>query len=135
MWMILQAEQPEDWVIATGKTTTVREFVRMSFAEVGIELKFTGAGINEKASVVKCKNPLFQIEIGKEVLSIDPTYFRPTEVDLLIGDPTKAKEKLGWVAEHDLASLVKDMMQSDVKLMQKQQYLRQGGYHIDNNVE
>jgi GDPmannose 4,6-dehydratase len=135
MWMILQAEVPEDWVIATGKTTTVREFVRMSFAEVGIELEFTGAGVNEKASVVKCTNPLFQIEIGKEVLSVDPTYFRPTEVDLLIGDPTKAKEKLGWVAAHDLASLVKDMMQSDVKLMQKEQYLKAGGYHSSKNLE
>ena len=135
MWMILQAEVPEDWVIATGKTNTVREFVRMSFAEVGIELEFTGAGVNEKASVVKCTNPLFQIEIGKEVLSVDPTYFRPTEVDLLIGDPTKAKEKLGWVAAHDLASLVKDMMQSDVKLMQKEQYLKAGGYHSSKNLE
>ena len=84
----------------------------MSFAEVGIELEFTGAESMKKLSVVKCNNPLFQIEIGKEVLSIDPAYFRPTEVDLLIGDPTKAKEKLGWVPEHDLASLVKDMMQS-----------------------
>jgi GDPmannose 4,6-dehydratase len=133
MWMILQAEQPEDWVIATGKTTEVREFVRMSFAEVGIELEFKGAGINEIATVVKCNNPEFQIELGKEVLSIDPSYFRPTEVDLLIGDPTKAKEKLGWVPEHDLASLVKDMMQSDVKLMQKNQYLKNGGYEIINS--
>jgi GDPmannose 4,6-dehydratase len=129
MWMILQAKEPEDWVIATGKTTTVREFVRMSFAEVGIELEFTGVGVNEKATVSKCNNPEFQLEIGKEVLSIDPSYFRPTEVDLLIGDPTKAKEKLGWILEHDLASLVKDMMQSDVKLMQKDQYLKAGGYN------
>jgi GDPmannose 4,6-dehydratase len=135
MWMILQAEQPEDWVIATGKTTTVRDFVRMSFAEVGIELEFTGVGVNEKATVVKCSNPEFQLEIGKEILSIDPAYFRPTEVDLLIGDPTKAKEKLGWVPEHNLESLVKDMMQSDVKLMQKQQYLKEGGYNISNNLE
>jgi len=135
MWMILQAEQPEDWVIATGKTTTVREFVRMSFEEVGVELEFKGSGINEKATVVKCTNPLFQIEIGKEVLSIDPAYFRPTEVDLLIGDPTKAKEKLGWVPEHDLGSLVKDMMHSDVKLMQKQQYLNKGGYSSNINFE
>jgi len=135
MWMILQAEQPEDWVIATGKTATVREFVRMSFAEVGIELEFTGKGVNETATVISCNNPLFQIELGKEILSIDPAYFRPTEVDLLIGDPTKAKEKLGWIPEHDLSSLVKDMMQSDVRLMQKDQYLRQGGYYINNNVE
>ena len=131
MWMILQAEEPEDWVIATGKTTTVREFVRMSFSEVGIELKFTGSGIHEKATVVKCNNSEFQLEIGKEILSIDPSYFRPTEVDLLIGDPTKAKEKLGWVPEHDLASLVKDMMQSDLKLMQKKLYLKKGGYNTN----
>jgi len=135
MWMILQAEQPEDWVIATGKTTTVREFVRMAFKEVGIELEFTGAGVNEKATVVKCSNLEFQLEIGKEILSIDPAYFRPTEVDLLIGDPTKAKEKLGWVPEHDLASLVKDMMQADVKLMQKDLYLKKGGYISLNYFE
>jgi len=135
MWMILQAEEPEDWVIATGKTTTVREFVRLSFKEVGIELAFKGSGVNEKAFVVSCNNKQFQLELGKEVLSVDPSYFRPTEVDLLIGDPTKAKEKLGWVAEHDLVSLVKDMMQSDVKLMQKQKYLEKGGYHNNTNID
>ena len=134
MWMILQAEEPEDWVIATGKTTTVRDFVRLSFKELGIELEFKGIGVNEKAFVVSCNNEEFQLEIGKEVLSIDPSYFRPTEVDLLIGDPTKAYKKLGWVPKHDLASLVKDMMQSDLKLMQKQQYLNKGGY-INNNNE
>ena len=125
MWMILQAEQPEDWVIATGKTTTVRDFVRLAFNEVGIELEFKGYGVNEKAFVVACNNENFQLELGKEVLSIDPTYFRPTEVDLLIGDPSKAKEKLGWVPEYDLASLVKDMMQADVRLMQKQKYINE----------
>jgi GDPmannose 4,6-dehydratase len=135
MWMILQAEEPEDWVIATGKTTTVREFVRMSFKEVGVELEFTGTGVNEKATVVKCSNPEFQLEIGKEVLSVDPNYFRPTEVDLLIGDPSKAKNKLGWLPEHDLTFLVKDMMQSDLKLMQKQQYLNDGGYNTMNYHE
>ena len=135
MWMILQAEEPEDWVIATGKTATVREFVRLSFKEVGIEIVFKGSGVNEKAFVVSCDNKQFQLELGKEVLSIDPSYFRPTEVDLLIGDPTKAKEKLGWVAEHDLVSLVKDMMQSDVKLMQKQKYLEKGGYHNNTNID
>ena len=135
MWMILQADNPEDWVIATGKTTTVRDFVRLAFKEVGIELEFKGVGVNEKATVSMCNNPKFQIEIGKEVLSVDPTYFRPTEVDLLIGDPTKSKEKLGWVPEHDLASLVKDMMQSDVKLMQKKLYLKEGGYDIFNFLD
>ena len=116
MWMILQADKPEDWVIATGETTTVRDFVRMAFNEVGIAIEFKGAGVDEKAFVVSCSDPNYQLEIGKEVLSVDPSYFRPTEVDLLIGDPSKAKEKLGWVPEHDLASLVKDMMQSDLKL-------------------
>jgi len=135
MWMILQAEQPEDWVIATGETTTVRDFVRLAFKEVGITLRFEGTGVNEVGIIDSIDYEKYQKsinpnnkqqttsnekrpEIGKEVLSVDPTYFRPTEVDLLIGDPTKAKEKLGWVPEHDLASLVKDMMQSDIKLMQ-----------------
>lgn len=135
MWMILQAEKPEDWVIATGKTTKVREFVRMSFREVGIELEFKGTGVDEKAFVKKCNNPDYQLEIGKEVLSIDPKYFRPTEVDLLVGNPTKAKTKLGWKTEYDLKDLVKDMVQSDLKLMQKEQYLKDGGYRILNYFE
>jgi len=135
MWMILQAEQPEDWVIATGKTTTVRDFVKTAFNEVGIELEFKGTGDQEKAFVSRCSNDEFQLEIGKEVLSIDPNYYRPTEVDFLVGDPTKAKEKLGWVAEHDLASLVKDMMKSDINLMKKDQYLKTGGYKHSNNLE
>jgi len=130
MWMILQAEKPEDWVIATGITTTVRDFVKMAFAEVGIKLRFEGSGVNEKACVLECNNPEYQLEIGKEVLSIDPSYFRPTEVDLLIGDPSKAKEKLGWVPEYNLEALVKDMMNSDVKLMQKDKYLKKAGYDI-----
>ncbi|WP_395050177.1 GDP-mannose 4,6-dehydratase [Flavobacterium sp.] len=135
MWMILQADEAEDWVIATGKTTPVRDFVRMSFAEVGIELEFKGEGINEKGYVKACANPEFQIEIGKEVLAVDPKYFRPTEVDLLIGDPTKARTKLGWECKYDLAALVKDMMQSDIKLMQKDQYLKDGGYTTMNYFE
>jgi len=135
MWMILQADEPEDWVIATGKTNTVRDFVRMAFKEVGIELEFKGQGVNEKAFVKSCSNNDHQLNIGKEVLSIDPSYFRPTEVDLLIGDPTKAKEKLGWVAAHDLASLVKDMMQSDVKLMKKDVDLLKAGHKILKQAE
>ncbi|WP_340076223.1 GDP-mannose 4,6-dehydratase [Leptobacterium sp. I13] len=135
MWMILQADKPEDWVIATGKTTTVRDFVRMSFAELGIELNFEGEGVEEKAFVKICSNSEYQLPIGKEVLSIDPKYFRPTEVDLLVGDATKAKEKLGWIPEYDLQALVKDMMQSDIKLMKKQQYLKEGGYQIMNYFE
>ncbi|MFV5693026.1 GDP-mannose 4,6-dehydratase [Flavobacterium sp. LT1R49] len=135
MWMILQADEAEDWVIATGKTTPVRDFVRMSFAEVGIELEFKGEGIKERGFVKACNNPEFQIEIGKEVLAVDPKYFRPTEVDLLIGDPTKAKTKLGWECKYDLPALVKDMMQSDLKLMQKDQYLKDGGYRTLNYFE
>jgi GDPmannose 4,6-dehydratase len=135
MWMILQADEAEDWVIATGTTTPVREFVRMAFNEVGIELDFVGEGVDEKAYVKKCTNPEFQIEIGKEVLAVDHKYFRPTEVDLLIGDPSKAKNKLGWVPQYDLADLVKDMMKSDVKLMQKDQYLKEGNFSTFNYFE
>ena len=157
MWMILQAEKPEDWVIATGVTTTVRDFVRLAFGEVGIELEFKGEGVNEKgfiksidqekyskasgiSNVVEENNDQrtttnVQPALGKEVLSVDPTYFRPTEVDLLIGDPTKAKEKLGWVPEHDLASLVKDMMQSDVSLMKKDVDLLKAGHKILKQAE
>jgi len=130
MWMILQAEEPEDWVIATGVTTTVRDFVRLAFKEVGIELEFIGEGVNETATVKKCNNSLFQIELGKKVLSVDPSYFRPTEVDLLIGDSTKAKEKLGWIPEYDLASLVKDMMKGDLLLMKKEIDLLKAGHKI-----
>ena len=135
MWMILQADEPEDWVIATGKTTSVRDFVRMSFNEVGIDLEFKGKGVEEKAYVKSCSNKAFQLEIGKEVLSIDPKYFRPTEVELLIGDASKAKNKLGWEPEFTLNDLVKDMMHSDVKLMQKEQYLKDGGYKTLNYFE
>ena len=135
MWMILQAEVAEDWVIATGKTTPVRDFVRMAFAEVGIELEFRGNGVDEKAYVVSCSNPDYQLEEGKEVLAVDPKYFRPTEVELLIGDATKANTKLGWTPEYDLQDLVKDMMQSDVELMRKDQHLKEGGYQILNYFE
>lgn len=135
MWMILQVDEPEDWVIATGKTTTVRDFVKMSFSEVGIELEFKGEGVNEVAYVKACSNPNYQLEIGKEVLSVDPKYFRPTEVDLLIGDPSKANNKLGWTPEYDLPALVKDMMNSDLKLMNKDQYLKKGGYTTLNYFE
>lgn len=135
MWMILQADTPEDWVIATGTTTKVRDFVRMAFGELGIELEFKGEGINECGYVTKCNNPEYQLEIGAQVLSIDPSYFRPTEVDLLIGDSTKAREKLGWVPEYDLEGLVKDMMESDIKLMKKDIDLLKAGHEILKQVE
>ena len=135
MWMILQADEAEDWVIATGKTTSIRDFVKMAFLHIGVELEFKGSGVNEKAVIKSCNNEEYQLEIGKEILSIDPKYFRPTEVDLLVGDPTKAKTKLGWELEYDLPALVKDMMQSDIKLMTKDQYLRDGGYETLNYFE
>ncbi len=135
MWMLLQHDTPEDWVIATGKTTSVRDFVKMAFDYLGIELDFKGEGVNEIGFVSKCNNPKFQLEIGREVVAVDPRYFRPTEVDLLIGDATKAKEKLGWVPEYDLRALVDDMMKSDLNLMQKDQYLKDGGYEIMNYYE
>lgn len=135
MWMILQADKPEDWVIATGTTTKVRDFVKMAFAEVGIELEFKGVGENEKGYVKLCANPEYNLEIGKEVVAVDSHYFRPTEVDLLIGDATKAKEKLGWIPEFTLQDLVKDMMKNDVNLMEKEVYLKKGGHNILNNYE
>jgi GDPmannose 4,6-dehydratase len=135
MWMILQAEQPEDWVIATNKTTSVRDFVRMCFRHIGIELEFKGEGSNERGYIKSCAHPDYQLEIGTEVVAVDEKYYRPTEVDLLIGDATKAKEKLGWIPEYDLEALIEDMMQSDLKLMKKQQYLQDGGYRIKNYFE
>ena len=135
MWMILQADEPEDWVIATGKTTTVRDFVIMAFAEVGIELSFEGKGVGEKAYIKYCNNPDFQLPVGKEILSIDARYFRPTEVNLLVGDATKAKSKLGWVPEFNLEDLVKEMMQSDISLMQKDRFLNEEGFKISNYFE
>jgi len=135
MWMILQAEQPEDWVIATGKTTSVRDFVKLAFLEIGVTLDFKGQGVEEKGYVKSCEKPEYQLTIGKEVLAVDPRYFRPTEVELLIGDATKAKEKLGWVPQIKLPELVKDMMQSDLKLMKKDAYLKDGGYQVNNYFE
>ena len=135
MWMILQADTPEDWVIATGKTTSVRDFVRMAFAELGVDIEFRGEGKEEKGYVKKCNNANFKIEIGKEVVCIDPHYYRPTEVDLLIGDATKAKEKLGWTPEYSLEDLVKEMMQNDISLMQREIYLKDGGHTTNNSYE
>ena len=135
MWMILQANEPEDWVIATGTTTTVRDFVRMAFSFAGIELEFKGSGVEEKAYVVSCSKPEYQVEVGKEVVAVDPRYFRPTEVDLLLGDPTKANTKLGWTPEYDLKALVDDMMESDLHLMTKDVYLKEGGYKIMSYFE
>ena len=135
MWMILQADKPEDWVIATGQTTTVRDFVKMAFEYCGIELEFKGKGVDEKGYVKSCTNPKFQLVKGKVIVEVDPIYFRPTEVDLLLGNPTKAEEKLGWKREFKLQDLVNDMMESDLKLMTKDVYLQEGGYRIMSYYE
>lgn len=134
MWMILQAKKPEDWVIATGKTTTVRDLVIMAFNEIGVELEFKGKGANEKA-FVKSSNNKYNLKVGKEVVNIDDHYYRPTEVDLLIGDATKAKEKLGWIPEYSLDELVKEMIDNDLKLMGRDMYLKKGGHDILNEYE
>jgi GDPmannose 4,6-dehydratase len=115
MWRILQQDKPEDYVIATGVTTTVRDFVKLSFGEVGIELSFTGEGVDEKGAIASCSNPAYQIPVGTVVVAVDPEYFRPTEVDLLIGDASKANTKLGWKPKYDLAGLVKEMMAKDLE--------------------
>lgn len=135
MYLILQQDKPEDYVIATGVTTTVREFVRMAFAELSISIEFKGSGIDEKGYVVHCGLPDFQIKTGQEVVAVDPRYFRPTEVDLLVGDPTKSKTKLGWVPKHDLKMLVKDMMQADMNHFYKENLLKKFGYSIKNQFE
>lgn len=115
MWRILQQDKPDDYVIATGITTTVRDFIIMAFGEVGVEIEFSGEGVKEIGKVKSCSNPAYQLPVGKEVVAVDPEYFRPTEVDLLIGDATKAKTKLGWQPQYDLAALVKEMVASDLE--------------------
>jgi GDPmannose 4,6-dehydratase len=135
MWLMLQQEEARDYVIATGETTSVRDFIIMAFAEIGVELKFSGEGVDETAVVVKCNNPEYQIPIGKTMVSIDKRYFRPTEVDLLIGDPTKAKTELGWKPKYTLSMLVKEMVEADLKLFKRDQYLKEGGHTILNYFE
>jgi GDPmannose 4,6-dehydratase len=143
MWLILQQEKPEDFVIATGVTTTVREFIRMSFEELGITLEFSGKDENEKGVIIDVDQDrarelglnLEALKLGQTIVKVDPKYFRPTEVDLLLGDPTKSKEKLGWKLKYDLPALVKDMIQSDLHLTKKDQYLKDGGYQTMNYFE
>lgn len=143
MWLILQHDKPEDWVIATGQTTAVRDFVKLAFSFAGINLRFEGEGVNERgiidsfdAEKAKVSNiNLKHLKIDQELVCVDPRYFRPTEVDLLLGDPTKAEKELAWNREYDLLDLVSDMMESDLKLMSKDQYLKEGGYHIKNYFE
>jgi len=134
-WMMLQQDEPEDFVIATGVTTSVRDFVQMSFREIGVELEFKGEGIDEVGIVVSSTNPNFLLEVGKEVVVVDKEYFRPTEVELLIGDPAKAKTKLGWQPKYDLQMLCSEMVQADIILFKRDQLLKEAGFDIKNEYE
>jgi len=135
MWLILQQETAEDYVIATGITTTVRDFVKMAFAELGIEVEFKGKGEHEKGIIKATSDARFSPQVGKEVVLVDPKYYRPTEVDLLIGDATKAQTKLGWKPRYDLPMLVKEMVAADLELFQKEKLLKESGYTIKNQFE
>ena len=128
MWLMLQQKSPEDYVIATGITTTVREFIVKAFEQLGITIQFSGEGLKETGIVVKSDDSTFLVKKGQEVVRIDPNYFRPTEVELLIGDPTKAKTKLGWVPKYDLDGLVKEMVANDLELFKRDHYLKEGGH-------
>jgi GDPmannose 4,6-dehydratase len=135
MYLILQQEKPDDYVIATGVTTEVREFVRLTFEELGIELEFQGKAEQEIAVVKSVVNGRSDIKIGEAVLAVDPRYYRPTEVELLIGDARKAQDRLNWKPKYDLKMLVKDMVENDLMLMEKEKYLKEGGYRINNYFE
>ena len=146
MYLILQQDEPSDYVIATGITTEVREFVRMAFGEIGVIINFKGEGINEKGFIDSIDEVKFNEHVGAEfldaiksmkeaIVEVDANYFRPTEVDLLIGDATKSRTRLNWTPQYDLKGLVEDMMRSDVKLMKKETYLKEGGFRILNYFE
>jgi len=135
MWLILQQDTPEDYVIATGVTTPVRDFVKMAFAEVGVEIEFKGKNEKEVGVVASCSNPDCQLTSGKEVIAVDPRYYRPTEVDLLIGDASKAQQKLGWKPKYDLAMLVKEMVNSDLELFRADKLLKESGFSVRNQYE
>ncbi|WP_426491037.1 GDP-mannose 4,6-dehydratase [Hymenobacter sp. 102] len=130
MWRMLQQQHPRDYVVATGVTTTVREFVRLAFAELGIEIGFSGSGADERGIVAACHHPDYQLPTGQEVVAVDPAYFRPTEVELLIGDPTRAKTELGWEPQYDLPALVQDMVQADLRLFRRDAVLLEAGHQI-----
>ena len=135
MYLMMQQEKPEDYVIATGITTEIREFVKMTFLELGIELVFEGKNEKEYGRIKKVNNDAFDLTPGTKVIVVDPKYFRPTEVDLLIGDPTKAKEKLGWKPKYNLNELIKDMVHSDLALMKREKHIAEGGYKTLNYFE
>ena len=149
MYLILQQDEPDDYVIATGITTSIKEFIKLSAFEIGIEITFSGRGVDQIGNITSIDESLFNEKVGEiylptikqkckdqtTIIAVDPSYFRPTEVDLLIGDPTKSMTKLGWKPEYDLEGLVKDMMQSDIKLMKKEAYLKEGGFKVMNYFE
>ena len=135
MWLMLQQEKPEDFVLATGVTTSIRDFISMACREVGVEVEYKGKGVDEIGCVKSSKNDSYAFKIGQPILKIDPKYFRPTEVDLLIGDPSKAKAKLGWEPEYDLSALVKEMVAADLKLFTRDKYLMEGGHDVLKQAE
>jgi GDPmannose 4,6-dehydratase len=134
MWRILQHTEPDDFVLATGVTTRIRDFVIMVFKKLGVHLQFEGQGVNEIGKVVNCEGK-YKLAIGQTVVKVDPRYFRPTEVDLLIGDATKAFNKLGWKPTFTLEELVNDMVESDIKAFTKNQILRSHGFEYVNEFE
>lgn len=135
MWLMLQQDKAEDFVIATGITTTVRDFVNMAFQAAGITIRFDGSGIDETACIVSCKNSAYQVQEGKEILSVDPKYFRPTEVELLIGDGSKAQEILGWRPSYTLQQMVSEMVHNDIQACRKDSILLAAGYNIKKEYE
>ncbi len=146
MWLILQQEKPEDFVIATGITTQVRDFIEMAFKEAGIQLKFEGVGVEEKGIIESINKDVYEsatslkaseisLKEGDVIVEVDPRYFRPTEVELLIGDPTKSNEKLGWIPKYDLQGLLKDMMSSDLRLFKRDLELLNAGHKVLTQAE
>jgi len=135
MWLILQQDEPEDFVIATGITTTVREFVKLAFSELGITIAFRGEDLDERGYVAHCSHPDYQLALGQVIVGVDPRYFRPTEVEILIGDASKCKKQLDWEPEFDLKALVQEMVISDVELMRKEMLLKSEGYAVLNEFE
>ena len=135
MWRMLQQETAEDFVLATGITTKVRDFVIMSFREVGVELGWEGEGVDETGSIASVSDAAFPLAVGTKVVAVDPRYFRPTEVELLLGDPTKAKMKLGWEAKYTLAEMCSEMVRADIEVFQKDQLLKNAGFSVRNYFE
>jgi GDPmannose 4,6-dehydratase len=135
MWLMLQQPVPEDYVIATGVTTSVRDFVKLAFSEAGIEIEFRGEHENEVGIVRRVLNSDIPLQPGKEVVAVDSNYYRPTEVDILVGDPSKAHRQLGWTPEYDLESLVKEMVRSDIELFKREKLLKDSGFYVNNQFE